>query len=378
MKFMHLSDLHIGKRVNEYSMMDDQKYILSQIIRLLEEEKPDAVLIAGDIYDKSIPGADAVMLFDFFLTQIAERKVPVFLISGNHDSQERLAFGRKILSENEVYISQVFNGKIEKITKEDAYGKVHFYLIPYLKPAVVRHEMPGAEITDYQSAMEAVIGSLEIDKEERNVFLVHQFLTGAKRSESEEVSVGGLDDIAAELFDGIDYVALGHIHRPQSVLRETIRYCGTPLKYSFSEAEDEKSVTFVNLREKGNVEITERKLSPLHDMRKIKGSYLTLTDKAYYENTNVKDYLAITLTDEEDIPEVMGKLLSIYPNIMKLEYDNHRTRAGGIDYLPQDAYDKKPITLFEEFYEKQNGQPMSAKQKDYLLELIESIWEDAI
>jgi exonuclease SbcD len=375
---MHLSDLHIGKRVNEYSMMDDQKYILSQIIRLLEEEKPDAVLIAGDIYDKSIPGADAVMLFDFFLTQIAERKVPVFLISGNHDSQERLAFGRKILSENEVYISQVFNGKIEKITKEDAYGKVHFYLIPYLKPAVVRHEMPGAEITDYQSAMEAVIGSLEIDKEERNVFLVHQFLTGAKRSESEEVSVGGLDDIAAELFDGIDYVALGHIHRPQSVLRETIRYCGTPLKYSFSEAEDEKSVTFVNLREKGNVEITERKLSPLHDMRKIKGSYLTLTDKAYYENTNVKDYLAITLTDEEDIPEVMGKLLSIYPNIMKLEYDNHRTRAGGIDYLPQDAYDKKPITLFEEFYEKQNGQPMSAKQKDYLLELIESIWEDAI
>jgi exonuclease SbcD len=187
--------------------------------------------------------------------------------------------------------------------------------------------------------------------------------------------VGGLDDIAAEIFDGIDYVALGHIHRPQSVLRETIRYCGTPLKYSFSEVDDKKSVTFVNLYEKGNIEITERELKPLHDMRKIRGSYLTLTDKAYYQNMDVEDYLAITLTDEEDIPEVMGKLLSIYPNIMKLEYDNRRTQAAGIDYLPQEAYNKKPIALFEEFYEKQNGMPLSEEQRAYLTQLIESIWE---
>ena len=378
MKFMHLSDLHIGKRVNEYSMMDDQKYILSQIVRLLDEEKPDAVLIAGDIYDKSIPGADAIMLFDRFLTQVSERKVPVFLISGNHDSQERLAFGRDILSHSHIYISEVFRGKIEKITKEDEYGPIHFYLIPYLKPAVVKHYMPEADITDYQSAMEAVIGSLEIEYRERNVFLVHQFLTGALRSESEEVSVGGLDDISAEIFEGIDYVALGHIHKPQSVLRETIRYCGTPLKYSFSEAGHDKSVTFVTMKEKGNVEITQRRLKPLRDMRKIRGTYLELTDKANYENTEVEDYLAITLTDDEDIPEVMRKLSAIYPNIMKLEYDNRRTQASGIDYLPQEAYDKKPLELFEEFYEKQNGMSMWEEQRAYLSELIETIWEGSL
>ncbi len=378
MKFMHLSDLHIGKRVNEYSMMDDQRYILAQIVRLLDEEKPDAVLIAGDIYDKSIPGADAVMLFDRFLTQVSERKVPVFLISGNHDSQERLAFGRDILSGSDIYISEVFRGKIEKITREDEYGPIHFYLIPYLKPAVVRHYRQKEEITDYQSAMEAVVGSLNVDHNDRNVFLVHQFLTGAVRSESEEVSVGGLDDISAEIFEGIDYVALGHIHKPQSVSRETIRYCGTPLKYSFSEAGHEKSVTFVTMKEKGNVEISLRKLIPLRDMRKLRGSYLELTDKANYENTETEDYLAITLTDEEDIPEVMGKLSAVYPNIVKLEYDNCRTQALGIHDLSGEAYDKKPMELFEEFYEKQNGMSMTEEQRAYLSELIETIWEGSL
>lgn len=378
MKFMHLSDLHIGKRVNEYSMMDDQIYILAQIVRLLDEEKPDAVLIAGDIYDKSIPGADAVMLFDRFLTQVSERKVPVFLISGNHDSQERLAFGRDILSGSDIYISEVYRGKIQKITKEDEYGPIHFYLIPYLKPAVVKHYRSKEEITDYQSAMEAVVGSLDVDYDDRNVFLVHQFLTGAVRSESEEVSVGGLDDISAEIFEGIDYVALGHIHKPQPVSRETIRYCGTPLKYSFSEAGHEKSVTFVTMKEKGNVEISQRKLIPLRDMRKLRGSYLELTDKENYENTETEDYLAITLTDEEDIPEVMGKLSAVYPNIMKLEYDNCRTQALGIHDLSGEAYDKKPMELFEEFYEKQNGMSMTEEQRAYLSELIETIWEGSL
>ena len=212
MKFIHLSDLHIGKRINEYSMLEDQQYILKQILKIAEEEKPDAVLIAGDIYDKSIPGGDAVMLFDRFLTGLSERKIPVLLISGNHDSSERLAFGRKLLSESEVYISEVFGGSVTKVTKEDEYGKINFYLIPYLKPATVRHYMPEKEIADYQSAMEAVIESLDVDFHDRNVFLAHQFLTGALRSESEEVSVGGLDDISAEIFEGIEYVALGHIH----------------------------------------------------------------------------------------------------------------------------------------------------------------------
>ncbi len=302
----------------------------------------------------------------------------VFAISGNHDSSERLAFGRKLLSESEVYISEVFGGSVTKVTKEDEYGKINFYLIPYLKPATVRHYMPEKEIADYQSAMEAVIESLDVDFHDRNVFLAHQFLTGALRSESEEVSVGGLDDISAEIFEGIDYVALGHIHRPQSVFRETVRYCGTPLKYSFSEAEHKKSVTVVTMKEKGDVEIKERELIPLRDMRKIKGSYEELTHRENYEGTAVGDYLAVTLTDEEDIPGVMGRLSSIYPHIMKLEYDNRRTRAAGIDYLGEQAYEKKPGELFEEFYEKQNGMPMTEEQRIYLQELIESIWEESL
>lgn len=375
MKFMHLSDLHMGKRVNEYSMLEDQKYILRQILSLADEEKPEAVLIAGDIYDKSVPGGEAVVLFDWFLTQLTVRKLPVFFISGNHDSAERLAFGRSILSDSEVYISEVYKGNIQRITKEDEYGKVHFYLIPFIKPAVVKHYMPEKEIGDYQSAMEAVIESLDIDTSERNVFLVHQFLTGAARSDSEEVSVGGLDDISADVFDGIDYVALGHIHRPQSVKRETIRYCGTPLKYSFSEAEHEKSVTFVTMKEKGEVEIATRLLVPLHDMRKLRGSYLELTDPSHYKNTKTDDYLSITLTDETDEPNVMGKLQTIYPNIMRLDYDNRRTKAAGIDVSAQVETEKRPLELFADFYEKQNGMTMTDEQHAYLSEIIETVWE---
>lgn len=378
MKFMHLSDLHIGKRVNEYSMLEDQRYILRQVLHLVDEEKPEAVVIAGDIYDKSVPGGDAVLLFDWFLTQLAERKVPVFLISGNHDSAERLSFGRELFAESGVYISEVYEGKIQKAVLQDSYGPVNFYLFPFLKPALVRHFMPEKEIVDYQSAMEAVVEGLDIDYSERNVFVVHQFLTGALRSESEEVSVGGLDDISSSVFDGIDYVALGHIHRPQWVGRETVRYCGTLLKYSFSEAEHEKTVTFVNMKEKGDIEIRERRLVSLRDMRKLKGSYLELTNPEHYRNTRVEDYLGITLTDEEDIPEVMGKLSSIYPNIMKLEYDNRRTRAPGIDAAPEAAGYKTPSQMFDEFYEKQNGSPMSKEQREYVAALITDIWEGSL
>lgn len=374
MKFMHLSDLHIGKRVNDYSMLEDQKDILKQIMMLMDEEKPDAVVIAGDIYDKSVPGADAVMVFDWFLTLLSERKVPVFLISGNHDSPERLAFGKQILSGGDIYVSEVYQGGIEKITKKDAYGEVYFYLIPFLKPAVVRHYLKE-QVTDYQSAMEAVIKSLDLDTSKRNVLIVHQFLTGALRSDSEETAVGGLDDVSAEVFADADYVALGHLHRPQSVLKDTIRYCGTPLKYSFSEVNQEKSVTFVTMREKGDVRIETRALHPLRDMRKIKGSYLELTNSAFYKGTKTDDYLSVTLTDEEEIPEVFGKLSVIYPNIMKLEYDNRRMRAEGIDFSLGAAGEKSPEELFADFYEKQNGMPMSKEQSAYLSELMETIWE---
>ena len=376
MKLLHLSDLHIGKRVNEYSMLKDQKYILSQILDIADEEKPDAVLIAGDVYDKNMPGGDAVLLFDWFLTELSDRKISVLLISGNHDSPERLSFARKLLWESRIHISEVYRGKVEKVTKEDEYGEVCFYLIPYLKPSAVRQYFPEEEITDYESAMAVVLKSLDLDPAKRNVLLVHQFLTGADRSDSEEVSVGGLDDISAGLFDSADYVALGHLHRPQQVLRETVRYAGSPLKYSFSEADHKKSVTLVELKEKGNVIINTKELVPLRDMRKIKGSYLELTQKENYENTDVEDYLSITLTDEEEIPAVLGKLSAIYPNIMQLQYDNKRSRAIGIDHVEREVEQKSPLTLFTEFYTMQNNSLLSEEQKAYLLELMEDIWED--
>lgn len=376
MKLLHLSDLHIGKRVNEYSMLKDQRYILGQILDIADEEKPDAVLIAGDVYDKNMPGGDAILLFDWFLTGLSMRGISVLLISGNHDSPERLSFARKMLWESRIHISEVYQGKVEKVTKEDEYGKVCFYLIPYLKPSAVRQYFPEEEIGDYERAMELVLKSLDLDPAKRNVLLVHQFLTGADRSDSEEISVGGLDDISAGLFDSADYVALGHLHRPQKVLRETMRYAGSPLKYSFSEADHKKSVTLVELKEKGNVIVKTRELEPLRDMRKIKGSYLELTKKENYENTNVKDYLSITLTDEEEIPAVLGKLSAIYPNIMQLQYDNRRSRSLGIDHVERGAEQKSPLTLFSEFYEMQNNSPLSAEQEAYLLELMEDIWED--
>ena len=376
MKLLHLSDLHIGKRVNEYSMLKDQKYILSQILDIADEEKPDAVLIAGDVYDKNMPGGDAVLLFDWFLTELSDRKISVLLISGNHDSPERLSFARKLLWESRIHISEVYRGKVEKVTKEDEYGEVCFYLIPYLKPSAVRQYFPEEEITDYESAMAVVLKSLDLDPAKRNVLLVHQFLTGADRSDSEEVSVGGLDDISAGLFDSADYVALGHLHRPQQVLRETVRYAGSPLKYSFSEADHKKSVTLVELKEKGNAIINTKELVPLRDMRKIKGSYLKLTQKENYENTDVEDYLSITLTDEEEIPAVLGKLSAIYPNIMQLQYDNKRSRAIGIDHVEREVEQKSPLTLFSEFYTMQNNSLLSEEQKAYLLELMEDIWED--
>ena len=376
MKFMHLSDLHIGKRVNEYSMIEDQKEILRQIIMLADEEKPDGILIAGDIYDKNIPVVEAVNLFDWFLTLIAKRKIPVFLISGNHDSAERLAFGRELMKESRIYIANRYEGKIERVELEDEYGKLYIHMIPFVKPMIVNHWLPDVNAGDYEEAFAAVMDSLQLDCSQRNVIIAHQFLTGASRSDSEEISVGGLDDISFEVFDGIDYAALGHIHGPQRIGRDQIRYCGSPLKYSFSEEKHHKSVTFVTLREKGNVEIKTRELTPLHDMRHIRGSYQEITAREYYEEGSLsrEDYLWITLTDEEDIPQVLGKLGAVYPNIMKLDYDNKRTRSVGISLQNLSEKKQNPMELFGDFYEKQNGRKMSDEQEEYLQKKMEDIW----
>lgn len=375
MKLMHLSDLHLGKRVNEFSMIEDQKYILSQIISLLDKEGADGVILAGDIYDKPIPSVEAVQLFDSFLTRLAKRKLPVFVISGNHDSVERVSFGAQLMEREGIYISQVYDGKVQNIVLTDQYGEVCIYLLPFLKPASVRHAFEGAEISTYQDALKKAIGEIEIDKSRRNVIVAHQFVTGASRCESEEVLVGGLDQVDASLFDSFDYAALGHLHSPQRVGRETVRYCGTPLKYSFSEAEQEKSVTIAELKEKGNIEIRTIPLKPLRDMRKIRGTYLQVTKKAFYEGTNTEDYLQITLTDEEDIPDGMQKLRIIYPNLMRLEYDNQRTRENRSVEAAEAVEQKSEAELFEEFFELQNNRPMSEQQQIFVKKLIQKLQE---
>lgn len=377
MKLMHLSDLHLGKRVYEFSMYEDQKYILSQILDIADKEQVQAVMICGDIYDKQIPPAESVQLFDDFLTKLSVRKLPVFIISGNHDSAERLSFGARLMEQSGVCFSETFSGKIQTYQLQDENGSLNLYLLPFLKPTIVRQAFPEAEIGSYQDAVAYALQQVKPDESQRNILMAHQFVTGAHRSESEEILVGGLDNIDASVFSAYDYVALGHIHTPQKVGRETIRYCGTPIKYSFSEAAKDKSVTIVELAEKGKVQIQEHILKPLHDLREIRGTYEELTARKNYADTDVEDYLHITLTDEEDIMDVMDKLHTIYPNIMKLDYDNLRTRNSNHISGADPLQEKSPAELFEAFYQLQNNQKMTVQQKEYIAQMIDKIWEQA-
>ena len=376
MKLIHLSDLHIGKRVNEVSMIDDQDFILHQILRIIEGEKADAVLIAGDVYDKSVPSAEAVALFDDFLCALAQRKVPTLIISGNHDSPERLAFGGRLMEECGIHISPVYDGSVSTVTLRDEHGDVDFWLLPFIKPAHVKRYFPDAAIESYTDACRTAVAHMGIDPAMRNVLLTHQFVTGASTCESEEISVGGSDNVDASVFADFDYVALGHIHGPQNIGSNQIRYCGTPLKYSFSECSHHKSVTVVNLGAKGQLELQLRPLTPKHDLRQIRGTFARLTEKVYYDGTATDDYLHIILTDEEDVPEAVGKLRVIYPNMMKLSYDNTRTRVNQIIDRAEDVRRKSPLELFDELYQKQNNQPMSEEQRMFARELIEAIQEE--
>lgn len=378
MKLIHLSDLHIGKRVNEVSMIDDQAYILDQILRIVEEERPGAVLIAGDVYDKSVPSGEAVVLLDDFLCRLAERELPVLIISGNHDSPERLAFGNRLMEGAGIHLSPVYHGKVCPVTLRDEHGEVDVWLLPFLKPAHVKRYFPDREILSYTDAVRVAVEQMGIDHSRRNVLVTHQFVTGSATCESEEISVGGSDDVDAAVFQGFDYVALGHLHGPQNVGVSKIRYCGTPLKYSFSEAGHHKSVTVVELGEKGQLELHLRPLVPKHDMRQIRGLFREVTDKAFYEGTATHDYLHVILTDEEDVMEAMGRLRQVYPNIMKLSYDNARTRADHMIDGAEEVRRKSPLTLFQELYEQQNGQPMTKEQSDFAQTLIGGIWEDAL
>ena len=378
MKLIHLSDLHIGKRVNEISMLEDQEYILLQILQIIDDEKADAVLICGDVYDKSVPSAEAVTLFDDFLCRLAQRKIPVLIISGNHDSPERLAFGNRLLELGGIHISPVYDGQIRSVTLTDEHGEAVFWLLPFIKPTHVKRFYPEDGIETYTDAVRVALEKMPVDTSKRNILLTHQFVTGSLTCDSEELSVGGSDNVDAAVLEAFDYVALGHIHGPQNIGSNRIRYCGTPLKYSFSESGHHKSVTLVNLGAKGSLELQLRPLQPRRDLRQLRGSFAQLTDKGFYQGTATHDYLHIILTDEEDVPEAVGQLRVIYPNLMKLSYDNTRTRTNQTVDGAEDVQRKSPLELFDELYQLQNNQPMSERQRSFTLELIESIWEGSL
>lgn len=376
MKFLHLADLHLGKRVNGFSMLEDQAHILRQILAILDNEQPDGVLIAGDVYDKSVPSVEAVELLDGFLTELRTRGVPVLLISGNHDSPERLAFGGRVMDSCGIHISPVYDGALAPVTLHDEFGPVHVWLLPFVKPAHVRRWFPDADIESYTDAVAEAVAHMDIDTAARNVLVTHQFVTGGARSGSEELSVGGTDNIDSGVFAPFDYVALGHLHGAQHIGRETIRYAGSPLKYSFSEARQHKSVTVVTLGEKGDVQVRTAALTPLRELREIRGSYDELTARSFYEHTTYRsDYLHLILTDEQDVFDAMSRLRTIYPYLMTLDYDNARTRAAGGMSVPAETERRTPLELFEALYQRQNHRPMSEVQRAYIAQLMEQIME---
>ncbi len=371
MKILHTSDLHLGKKINEVSMLAEQRFILDKILDIVDREKPDCVIIAGDVYDKTVPSGEAVTVFDEFLTTLSAKALSVFVISGNHDSAERMAFGSRLMEKNNVYISPVFNGEIKPIKLFDNFGAVNFYLLPFIKAANARRFFEDREIKSTSDAMGAVIENMDINEAERNILVAHQFVTGALTCDSEEISVGGTDEIDYRIFKNFDYTALGHIHGPQKIGQENIRYSGTPLKYSFSEVRHKKSLTVIEAEEKGSIKIDAIPLEPEHDMREIKGSFEELMLKKNYESTNTADYLHITLTDEEDVIDAIQKLRLIYSNLLRLDYDNTRTRTQRDFTEAADIHLKNPVELFDEFYEKQNGKPMASEQRSYVVEVME-------
>lgn len=379
---MHLADLHLGKRVNGFSMMEDQEYILNRILEIMEEEQPDGLLIAGDVYDKTIPPAEAVRRMDDFLTAVAAKHVPVFLISGNHDSAERVAFGHQLMQGSGIWISPVYDGTIRHHTLEDRWGEVNIYLIPFLRPSVVRSFFPDVEIEDYTDALRTIIEDLQVDTSRRNVVLAHQFVTAAgalpETCDSEQLSVGGLDRVDGSVFSPFDYTALGHLHGPQRVGSETIRYAGSPLKYSFSELHQKKSVTVAELRAKGETEIRQIPLQPRREMTELRGTFEEILEEARKKGEPQTDYYHMILTDETDMVDALSRLREYYPNIMLLDYDNRRTRSQKeVEQLDR-VEERTPGELFAALYEQQNGQEMDSDRKEYLDGLIREIWEEQV
>lgn len=373
MKLFHLSDLHLGKRVYAFSMLPDQRYVLEQVCTLAEKHKPDGILLSGDLYDKPIPPVEAVQLLDEFLTKMQQMGIAVYAISGNHDSAGRVDFGSRILQQQNLHICGAFDGKLYHVSKEDAFGEIHFYLLPFLKPATVSAFREGGESLTYAEAVKWALETMDIDTTKRNVLLAHQFVTWkgtAEESDSETKTLGGVDEMDASLFFDFDYVALGHLHSPQRIGRDTIRYGGSPLKYSFSELRQKKGVTLVEIQEKGNITTEFLPLEPLHPLCEIKGTLADLLEAAE-EAGGSEDYVRAILTDEGAVYDPVGRLRVYYPNLMTLEMAQRGERQEDFS-LQLDQEQLSGPALFAGFFEKQNDREMSEAQKA----LVEKIWQD--
>ncbi len=377
MKFFHISDLHIGKKLREMDITKDQEHILNEIIEMADEHEPDAVLIAGDVYDRSVPPAHALNLLDNFITRLESRDIRVFIVSGNHDSPDRLQFAKGILEKNNIHIAGTFNGQVEKVELRDEYGPINIYLLPFIKPSIVSNFYKKETIDSYEKAFRLVIDGTDINTKERNVLISHQFVTNAgaepEASESESIRIGGLDNIDVSAFDPFDYVALGHIHRPQKVGRETVRYCGTPLKYSFSEHNHKKSVSLIEIKEKDDISITKLPLNPIRDMRIIKDTLENLLHSEEYTKYR-EDFIYAIVTDEEDVFDPIGQLRSVYKYVLLLEIENTKSQYVDNDIAYSiDVKKKDPLELFQEFYFNQKNEEMTESQEKILIEILDEL-----
>jgi len=368
MKFMHLSDLHIGKRLNDISLLEDQAYALDRVFDLAVSENVDGVLIAGDVYQKASPQAEAMTLFDAFLTRLSKAGKRVFMISGNHDSDRRISYFAHFLKNAGVFVSEAFDGTLQRVELSDEYGKLCIHLLPFLRPTSVKRFFPEDEIVSYEDAVRAVFANSPIDGNARNILLCHQLVTGAETCDSEEEAVGGLDNISPSAFDGFDYVALGHIHKPQRAGRECMRYAGSLLKYSLSEKDHKKSVCIVEMKEKGNVSVSLFPIETLRDVREVKGEMDTLMKLPYSE-----DYVRCVITDELPPPDARVTLSTVFPNMIKFSIENSKTQVDMDVSQESDIENKSVMDLFREFYGLQNG---GQEPSDEHISVIEEILKE--
>ena len=379
MKILHLADLHLGKRVNEISMIEDQKYILDEIIALIKEESVEIVLLCGDIYDKSIPTIEAIHLLDEFLDQLSKMEIKVLMISGNHDSIDRLSFGKSLFKRSNLYIASQFEDKIEKLTIKEEKMTVNFYMLPFVKPAYISHKFE-LQTESYEECFRYLIEHTKINEEETNILLTHQFVTANKKdpelSDSETSNLGGIDNIDFHVFDPFDYVALGHIHKPQAMGRDKVRYAGSILKYSFSEVHMDKKAVILTIADNKDVKLSFYPLKPLRDMREIECSLKQLLKKEC-EIGNSEDYMHVILTDEEQILDAIGKVRTIYPNVMQISFKNRRNmkelEAVGVGIKEDQISDQSPMELFEQFYKMQNHIDLDEKRSKLALSVFEEV-----